>query len=128
MAEACLEIRNVVKKFGTMTAVDHVSLQIEKGEFFSLLGPSGCGKTTLLRMIAGFESTTEGEILINGQDIAPPSPVQTPRKYRFPALRFVSPHERFPECCVRIGAKESSTRSDRKAGGRSVGAGAAEWI
>jgi spermidine/putrescine transport system ATP-binding protein len=78
MGDVCLEIREVVKKFGSVTAVDRVSLQIERGEFFSLLGPSGCGKTTLLRMIAGFETTTEGQILINGEDIAPLPPYKRP--------------------------------------------------
>lgn len=78
MSDVCLEIRGVVKKFGSVTAVDKVSLQIERGEFFSLLGPSGCGKTTLLRMIAGFETTTEGQILINGEDIAPLPPYKRP--------------------------------------------------
>jgi spermidine/putrescine ABC transporter ATP-binding subunit len=70
-SDICLELRNVVKRFGPIAAVDNVSLQIQRGEFFSLLGPSGCGKTTLLRLIAGFEETTEGQILINGNDIAP---------------------------------------------------------
>lgn len=70
-SDICLELRNVVKRFGLIAAVDNVNLQIQRGEFFSLLGPSGCGKTTLLRLIAGFEETTEGQILINGQDIAP---------------------------------------------------------
>lgn len=78
MGDVCLDIRGVVKKFGSVTAVDHVSLEIQRGEFFSLLGPSGCGKTTLLRMIAGFESTTEGQILINGEDIAPLPPYKRP--------------------------------------------------
>jgi len=57
----------VTKHFGDVTAVDNVSLKIEDGEFFSLLGPSGCGKTTTLRMIAGFETPTEGEIYIQGK-------------------------------------------------------------
>lgn len=78
MADVCLELRDVVKKFDTVTAVDHVNLQINRGEFFSLLGPSGCGKTTLLRMVAGFEATTEGQILINGNDIAPLPPYKRP--------------------------------------------------
>lgn len=62
-----VELRNVVKKFDQVLAVDHVTLSIPHGEFFSLLGPSGCGKTTTLRMIAGFEMPTEGQVLINGE-------------------------------------------------------------
>lgn len=61
-----VELRQVVKQFGPVTAVDRISLRIGEGEFFSLLGPSGCGKTTSLRLIAGFEIPTEGEILIGG--------------------------------------------------------------
>jgi spermidine/putrescine transport system ATP-binding protein len=78
MTQTILELRNVTKRFGTFTAVDRVNLQIERGEFFSLLGPSGCGKTTLLRMIAGFETTTEGQILINNEDIAALPPYKRP--------------------------------------------------
>ena len=63
-----VEFRAVTKRFGSLTAVNAVSLKVRKGEFLSLLGPSGCGKTTSLRMIAGFEQPSEGEILIGGQD------------------------------------------------------------
>ncbi len=63
----CLEIRDVVKKFPGVTAVDHVSVQIMEGEIFSLLGPSGCGKSTLLRLVAGLENQDMGDILIAGQ-------------------------------------------------------------
>jgi spermidine/putrescine transport system ATP-binding protein len=63
-----IEFRGVTKRFGDLTAVNAVSLQVRKGEFLSLLGPSGCGKTTSLRMIAGFEQPDEGEILIGGVD------------------------------------------------------------
>jgi spermidine/putrescine ABC transporter ATP-binding subunit len=60
----CLDIRNVVKQFPGITAVDHVSIEITEGEIFSLLGPSGCGKSTLLRLVAGLESLDQGEIFI----------------------------------------------------------------
>ena len=64
-----IRLESVSKRFGDHTAVDDVSLAIEKGEFFSLLGPSGCGKTTTLRMLAGFEQPTEGEILLEGEPV-----------------------------------------------------------
>ncbi|WP_112323162.1 ABC transporter ATP-binding protein [Oceanibium sediminis] len=62
-------LENVVKRFGTFTAVHQTSLEMDDGEFVTLLGPSGCGKTTNLRMIAGLLDPTEGNILINGQRI-----------------------------------------------------------
>ena len=62
----CVELRNLVKRFVDVTAVDHLNLKVEHGEVFSLLGPSGCGKTTTLRMIAGLETMDTGEILIEG--------------------------------------------------------------
>jgi len=65
-----VEIIDVTKRFGAVTAVDRMHLRIAHGEFYSILGPSGCGKTTTLRMIAGFEQPTEGEILLAGQPIA----------------------------------------------------------
>jgi spermidine/putrescine ABC transporter ATP-binding subunit len=64
-----VSFRNVSKRWGPVLAVDDISLEIAPGEFFALLGPSGCGKTTLLRMLAGLEVPTEGQILINGQDM-----------------------------------------------------------
>jgi spermidine/putrescine ABC transporter ATP-binding subunit len=64
-----ISFRNVSKRWGSAVAVDNVSLDIEPGEFFALLGPSGCGKTTLLRMLAGLEVPSEGEVLIDGQDM-----------------------------------------------------------
>jgi spermidine/putrescine transport system ATP-binding protein len=65
-----VEIIDVTKQFGDVTAVDRMSLRIASGAFYSFLGPSGCGKTTTLRMIAGFEQPTSGEILLAGQPIA----------------------------------------------------------
>jgi spermidine/putrescine transport system ATP-binding protein len=67
---ADVEILNVTKRFGDVVAVDHMTLRIARGTFYSLLGPSGCGKTTTLRMIAGFEQPTEGEVLLAGQPVA----------------------------------------------------------
>jgi spermidine/putrescine transport system ATP-binding protein len=69
MKETAVEFVGVTKRFGEVVAVNEVSLTIEDGEFFSLLGPSGCGKTTSLRMIAGLETVTEGEILLHGETV-----------------------------------------------------------
>ena len=64
----------MTKRFGDFTAIDDLTIDIFEREFFALLGPSGCGKTTLMRMLAGFETPTEGTILLGGQDIAPIPP------------------------------------------------------
>jgi ABC-type Fe3+/spermidine/putrescine transport system ATPase subunit len=64
-----LRLENLTKEFGTLTAVDHVNLEIEEGEFVCFLGPSGCGKTTVLRMITGFEMVTEGKVIFDGRVI-----------------------------------------------------------
>lgn len=86
-----ISIRNVTKRFGNMVAVDNVSIDILEGEFFVLLGPSGCGKTTLLRMIAGFELPSEGQILIGGQDMAGVAPNRRPVNMVFQSYA-VFPH------------------------------------
>jgi putrescine transport system ATP-binding protein len=78
-----ISIRNVVKKFGSFSAVDGVSLDIHEREFFALLGPSGCGKTTLMRMLAGFETPTEGTITIAGEDISGVPPHKRPVNMMF---------------------------------------------
>lgn len=74
--------RNVIKAFGqgkaSVRALDDVSVSVRKGEFFTLLGPSGCGKTTLLRLIAGFEMPTAGQILLDGQDVTDLPPNRRP--------------------------------------------------
>ena len=74
-----ISIRDVTKRFGTeVTALEGVSLDIPAGEFFALLGPSGCGKTTLLRILAGFENPTAGEVLIDGEPMIGVSPNRRP--------------------------------------------------
>ena len=82
-AEAAIDIRNTSKIYGRdratgVVALDHVSLAIRDNEFFTLLGPSGCGKTTLLRLIAGFEQPTEGEILLFGEHLEGLPPYRRP--------------------------------------------------
>jgi spermidine/putrescine transport system ATP-binding protein len=71
-------LRGVTKRFGALTAVDDLDLELASGEFFTLLGPSGCGKTTTLRMIAGFERPSAGEIRIEGEDVAALPPHRRP--------------------------------------------------
>ena len=78
-----IRIENVSKHFGDVVAVDDISIDIESGEFFSLLGPSGCGKTTLLRMLAGFESPTSGEIYIDDQAMSEIPPHHRPTNMVF---------------------------------------------
>jgi spermidine/putrescine ABC transporter ATP-binding subunit len=86
-----ISFRNVTKRFGTMAAVDNVSLDILPGEFFALLGPSGCGKTTLLRMLAGFEVPTEGHVSIDGVDMGATPPNKRPVNMVFQSYA-VFPH------------------------------------
>jgi spermidine/putrescine transport system ATP-binding protein len=74
MAGGEVQLVDLVKRFGDVEAVAGVNLQMPSGEFFSLLGPSGCGKTTTLRMIAGFERPNEGQILLDGVDMAQTPP------------------------------------------------------
>ena len=69
MVQSDVVLKDVTKSFGNVVAVDNISLNIPQGEFFAMLGPSGCGKTTTLRMIAGFEQPTTGEILIRGKAV-----------------------------------------------------------
>src|SRR5882724_4805471 len=81
--ESFISLRGVSKHFGPVKAVDEVSFEIRRGEFFSLLGPSGCGKTTLLRILAGFETPTRGEIFIDGQPMSAVPPYARPTNMVF---------------------------------------------
>jgi ABC-type proline/glycine betaine transport system ATPase subunit len=95
---ASVEALGVTKRFGegpgAVTALDDVTVRIEGGEFFTLLGPSGCGKTTLLRMIAGFEPTSAGEIRLAGE------PVQALPPYRRPVNTVFQSYALFPHLTV----------------------------
>ena len=73
-AKPLIRFQNVTKRFGEFVAIDDLTLDIFEKEFFALLGPSGCGKTTMMRMLAGFETVTEGRIELAGQDIGPVPP------------------------------------------------------
>jgi putrescine transport system ATP-binding protein len=81
--EPFIRIEKVTKKFNDFVAVNNVSLDIYKGELFALLGGSGCGKTTLLRMLSGFESPTEGRVWIDGQDMTSVPPYERPVNMMF---------------------------------------------
>lgn len=78
-----LLIKNLIKEFGDVRAVNDVSISINKGEIFALLGSSGCGKSTLLRMLAGFESPTSGQISLGGQDMVGVAPYHRPINMMF---------------------------------------------
>jgi spermidine/putrescine transport system ATP-binding protein len=77
-ARPSVELRSLTKRFGELTAVDDLSLEIGVGEFFTLLGPSGCGKTTTLRVVAGFEDPSAGSVLIDGDEMAGIPPHRRP--------------------------------------------------
>jgi len=82
-ARPLVQFDRVSKRFGSFLAVDGVQLNIYEREFFALLGPSGCGKTTLLRMLAGFESPSEGRIVLDGEDVADMPPHRRPVNMMF---------------------------------------------
>ena len=91
----CVVLESVTKRFGDLTAVDSIDLEITEGEFFTLLGPSGCGKTTTLRMIAGFEEVTSGRLLVDDVDMAGTPP------YRRPTNTVFQSYALFPHLSVK---------------------------
>src|ERR671938_1647567 len=80
-----ISLQNISKQYGPTTVVDNLSLEIDNGEFVVLLGPSGCGKTTTLRMLAGLESVTSGDIFIDGERVN-----DVPTQHRDLAMVFQS--------------------------------------
>jgi len=105
-----VELRSVTKRFGDFVAVDDLSLELEQGEFFTLLGPSGCGKTTTLRMIAGFERPTEGEVRIEDEDVAQLPPHKRPTNTVFQSYALF-PHLSV-EANVAFGLKRKKVAKD----------------
>src|SRR5579862_2993456 len=73
-----IRLEHVSKRYGPISVIENLDLDIERGEFLTLLGPSGCGKTTTLKMIAGFETPSEGRILLDGRDITHEPPYRRP--------------------------------------------------
>src|SRR3954449_9094966 len=93
-ARPLVRFEAVSKRFGTIVAVDSLTLDIFEREFFALLGPSGCGKTTLLRMLAGFETPDEGRVVLAEQDLAGVPP------YRRPVNMMFQSYALFPHMTV----------------------------
>ncbi len=91
MSNPIVSIRNITKRFGQVKALNDVSVDIKLGEIFALLGPSGCGKSTLLRILSGFETPTEGELLLDGDDMLPLKPNKRPINMVFQSYA-VFPH------------------------------------
>jgi len=104
-----IRIQGVSKRFGPFLAVDNVSLDVLKGEMFSLLGASGCGKTTLLRLLAGFEQPTAGQIFLDGADMAGVPPYERPVNMVFQSYALF-PHMTV-EQNVAFGLRQDHVRS-----------------
>ncbi len=91
MTDTIVSIRGITKRFGSVEALKNISIDIQQGEIFALLGPSGCGKSTLLRLISGFESPSEGELLLDGNDMTALPPNKRPINMVFQSYA-VFPH------------------------------------
>jgi spermidine/putrescine ABC transporter ATP-binding subunit len=105
-----IHIDSVSKRFGAVTAVDDVDLEVRENEFFALLGPSGCGKTTLLRMLAGFETPDAGRLLLDGHDLVGVKPYRRPLNMMFQSYALF-PHMTVLEN-VTYGLKMEGVRKD----------------
>ena len=115
-----IEIDHVTKRFGDYVAVADAHFSIASGEFFSMLGPSGCGKTTTLRMIAGFETPTEGAIRLDGARRVEGAAVQAQREHGVPAVRAVPAHDRVRQRRLRPPQPEGRQGRDHPAGQRAA--------
>jgi ABC-type Fe3+/spermidine/putrescine transport system ATPase subunit len=117
-SDAFISIEALSKHFGPVKAVDRIDMTIGSGEFFSLLGASGCGKTTLLRMLAGFETPTAGEIRIDGAVMSEVAPHHRPTNMVFQNYAI------FPHLNVRPRSTGASTRFSRWSSCRASASGA----
>jgi spermidine/putrescine transport system ATP-binding protein len=106
----CVVLNSVTKRFGELTAVDAIDLEIEEGEFFTMLGPSGCGKTTTLRMIAGFEDVSDGQLTIDDADMRGIPPHKRPTNTVFQSYALF-PHLSVKEN-VAFGLKRKGAQKD----------------
>jgi putrescine transport system ATP-binding protein len=109
-AKPFIEFRHVTKRFGDFVAVNDVSLSIYEREFFALLGPSGCGKTTMMRMVAGFDEPTKGEIMLDGKDLAGVPPYRRPSNMMFQSYALF-PHMTV-EANIAFGLKQDGMAKD----------------
>lgn len=125
VTEYAVELRNVVKKFitpegGELAAVDHISMRIRNGEFFSMLGSSGCGKTTSLRLIAGFEWPTEGEVYIEGKPMGHTPPFQRPVNTVFQSYALFQHMTVFQNVAFGLEMEHASKDDKKKRVGRAL--------
>jgi putrescine transport system ATP-binding protein len=106
-----ISVKSVTKRFGQFTAIENLSIDIFECEFFALLGPSGCGKTTLMRMLGGFETPTEGAIMLAGEDVANVPPNKRPVNMMFQSYALF-PHLTVADN-IAFGLKRSSMPKDQ---------------
>ncbi len=113
-----LELRALTKEFGNgsekVVAVNELSLTINPGEFVTLLGPSGCGKTTALRMVAGFETPTSGQVLLDGEDLSALTPDRRPMGMVFQSYALFPHMTVFDNVAYGLKVKKFSTAQIKK--------------
>ena len=115
-SDCIIGVEHVSKFFGDKAVLNDVNLSVRKGEFVTILGPSGCGKTTLLRLIAGFQTASEGVITIAGKDITQTPPHKRPVNTVFQKYALLPPPQRVQQHCFRVEAEEAARCHHREEG------------